>query len=60
MPAFRSQFETNPEEIWKLVAYVMSVYDTRRNKITPASKIIKPLPGVITGSGATTESGAGE
>lgn len=46
MPAFRSQFETNPEEVWKLVAYVMSVYDMRRDGITPASAIIKPLPGV--------------
>jgi mono/diheme cytochrome c family protein len=46
MPAFRSQFETNPEEVWKLVAYVMSVYDMRRDGITPPSAIIKPLPGV--------------
>ena len=46
MPAFRSQFETNPEEVWKLVAYVMSVYDMRRDGITPASAIIKPLSGV--------------
>ena len=46
MPAFRSQFEENPGEVWKLVAYVMSVYDMRRDGITPPSVIIKPLPGV--------------
>ena len=36
----------NPGEVWKLVAYVMSVYDMRRDGITPPSVIIKPLPGV--------------
>lgn len=47
MPAFRSQFEKNPEEIWKLVAYVMSVYDMRRDGKTPPSVIVKPYPGVV-------------
>lgn len=58
MPAFRSQFEQNPEDIWKLVAYVMSVYDKRRDGITPASVIVKPYPGVKTGD--QPAEGAGE
>lgn len=46
MPAFKAQFEKNPEEIWKLVAYVMHVYDMRRDGVIPASGILKPYPGV--------------
>jgi len=52
MPAFRSQFENNPEKIWDLVAYVMSVYDSRRNGFIPPSIILKPLPGVATDADA--------
>ena len=45
MPAFKAQFEKNPEDIWKLVAYVMSVYDMRRDGVIPASGYYKPYPG---------------
>ena len=55
MPAFRSQFEENPGEVWKLVAYVMSVYDMRRDGITPPSVIVKPLPGVKTAEARQSE-----
>lgn len=48
MPAFKSQFEKNPEDIWKLVAYVMSLYDVRRDGKTPGSLYPRPLPGVKT------------
>lgn len=53
MPAFKSQFEKNPEEIWKLVAYVMSVYDMRRDGTTPPSLILRPYPGVKTSESET-------
>ncbi len=60
MPAFRSQFENEPGKIWDLVAYVMSIYDSRRNGIIPPSIIIKPLPGVATGQPEPAAAGAGE
>ncbi len=59
MPAFRSQFENNPEKIWDLVAYVMSVYDSRRNGIISPSIIMKPLPGVVAEGAGSSTAGAG-
>jgi mono/diheme cytochrome c family protein len=46
MPAFRTTFDQNPQEIWNLVSYVYSVSDVRRKGITPEAGLLKPLPGV--------------
>ncbi|HKI18331.1 MAG TPA: cytochrome c, partial [Isosphaeraceae bacterium] len=51
MPSFHANLQKEPETMWKLVAYVLSVVDERRRGIIPDSGllqdgILKPLPGV--------------
>jgi mono/diheme cytochrome c family protein len=51
MPAFHDRFQKEPERIWHLVGYVLSVAETRRLGKVPGSGllqdgILKPLPGV--------------
>jgi mono/diheme cytochrome c family protein len=51
MPAFHDSLGKQPERIWDLVAFVLSVADTRRGGMVPPSGILqdgllKPLPGV--------------
>ncbi len=51
MPAFHDSLGKQPERIWHLVGYVLSVAETRRQGKVPESGllqngILKPLPGV--------------
>ncbi len=51
MPAFHATLAKEPERIWHLVGYVLTVADTRRSGNVPDSGllqngILKPLPGV--------------
>ena len=51
MPAFHDTLARQPERIWHLVGYVLTVADTRRGGKVPESGllhdgILKPLPGV--------------
>jgi mono/diheme cytochrome c family protein len=51
MPAFHDSLGKQPERIWHLVGYVLSVAETRRSGQVPGSGllqdgILKPLPGV--------------
>ncbi len=51
MPAFHDSLGKQPERVWHLVGYVLSVAETRRRGEVPGSGllqdgILKPLPGV--------------
>jgi mono/diheme cytochrome c family protein len=51
MPAFHDSLQKEPDKVWHLVGYVLSVADTRRLGKVPESgllqnRILKPLPGV--------------
>ncbi len=51
MPAFHDSLQKEPDRVWHLVGYVLSVADTRRLGKVPESGllqngILKPLPGV--------------
>jgi mono/diheme cytochrome c family protein len=46
MPAFSSALEKEPDTMWQLTAYVLSLTNVRRNGAVPEAGILKPLPGV--------------
>ncbi len=55
MPAFHDSLAKQPERTWQLVAYVLSVAETRRRGEVPGSGmlqdgLLKPLPGVAPSS----------
>jgi mono/diheme cytochrome c family protein len=63
MPSFHASLQKEPETIWRLVAYVLEIADSRRTGKIPDSGllengILKPLPGVKAGSAAKSTAAA--
>ncbi len=46
MPSFHGNFQKSPETIWKIVAHVLDMSNTRRKGSIPDAGMLKPLPGV--------------
>lgn len=46
MPSFVGIFQSEPETMWNLVAYVLDLSNHRRHGATPEAGLLKPLPGV--------------
>lgn len=58
MPSFKDALKAEPETIWNLVSYVLSVVEIRRGGAIPDSGflengLLKPLPGVKVGAAAS-------
>jgi mono/diheme cytochrome c family protein len=58
MPAFHDALAKEPDKVWHLVGFVLSVADTRRSGQVPESGILqngilKPLPGVTPAAAIT-------
>jgi mono/diheme cytochrome c family protein len=52
MPAFSTVFQQDPETMWKLAAYVLTLSNERRKGAIPEAGLLKPLPGVVEKSAA--------